>query len=136
MHRNHEKGAPSFLNYCSYRAVSLISRIAPFAGLTLIVMSAPCTVAAKTFLAVVSTTLGYVNSIIYTLISVAVLLVAYGALKMITRAGNIKSKESGKQILWYGIIGLVIMFALWGIENILLNSLFSGTAGMPAIPQP
>lgn len=37
--------------------------------------------------------------------------------------GEEKAREEGKQFIFWGIIGMVVMFSVWGFVNILLSTL-------------
>jgi heme/copper-type cytochrome/quinol oxidase subunit 4 len=39
--------------------------------------------------------------------------------------GNEESREKGKQMLIYGMIGIVVIFSVWGLVNLFLSTLNS-----------
>ncbi|MEA1929694.1 MAG: hypothetical protein U9M92_02320 [Patescibacteria group bacterium] len=56
-----------------------------------------------------------------------------GVAKYIGKAGESKDREEGKKMMVYGIIGLAVMIAVWGLVALLVNTFFPG--GPPdAIP--
>jgi hypothetical protein len=69
---------------------------------------------------------GFFYSIIVLLIAAAVVYVVYGAFLMIS---NEEKRESGKQIIYYGIIGIFIMVSVWGFVRILDSSFGLSKAG-------
>ncbi|MEK7551896.1 MAG: hypothetical protein AAB534_00585 [Patescibacteria group bacterium] len=48
----------------------------------------------------------------------------WGLAKFILHSGEEEAKEEGKRIMFWGIVGLVIMFGIWGIVYFLLDVLF------------
>ena len=57
---------------------------------------------------------------------VATIIFFYGIAKFIWKADEDTAREEGKKSIMYGIIGLVIMFSVYGIVNFVLN-----TFGLP-----
>jgi len=51
----------------------------------------------------------------------AIAVFLWGVFKFIANADNEDEREKGKQHLTWGIIGLFIMFAVWGIIAIIRN---------------
>jgi Type IV secretion system pilin len=60
----------------------------------------------------------------------AVIIILIGGFKWMTAAGNEEQIEDAKKVLIAGIIGLVIIFAAWGIARFVINSLMTST-GLP-----
>ena len=77
---------------------------------------------AKTFSEVVSyvltSILKPVGSII---VSLAVLYFVWGVIKFIKSDG--KDKEEGRQVMFWGIVGLFVMICVWGIVGVVKNTL-------------
>lgn len=61
------------------------------------------------------------NPIIGLLIAIAVVFFLYGVLEFITGADNEEKRETGKRHMIWGIIGLFIMVAVFGIMNLLAS---------------
>ncbi len=59
---------------------------------------------------------------------IAVIFIIFGGFKMMSAAGNEDATASGKQAITAGIIGLLIIFAAWGIAAFVINNLASATA--------
>jgi hypothetical protein len=53
---------------------------------------------------------------------IALLVFLYGVMEFIRGADNDKKRSDGKQHILWGLIGFVIMFGVWGIINILINT--------------
>jgi hypothetical protein len=60
--------------------------------------------------------IGFFNAAIYVLMSLAVLFTIYGAFQMVSSE---EKRESGRQRIIHGIIGLFVMISIWGFVNIL-----------------
>ena len=62
---------------------------------------------------------------------IAVIFILVGGFKMMTAAGNEDQTADGKKAITNGVIGLVIIFAAWGIASFVISSLQSSTAVAP-----
>lgn len=88
----------------------------------------PLTASAATFADVVNkqiVPLG--NTVVELLYAVAFLFFIYGVATYFFKTGDPAAREKGKQVALYGIIGLFVLFAVWGLVGILLNTLTSVT---------
>ena len=77
---------------------------------------------------------GVVNTLIPLLLSVAVLLFFWGLVKYIANASDEAAKESGKQLMIWGMIALFVMVAFWGIIGYVQSSL--GLTGSVTVSAP
>jgi membrane-associated HD superfamily phosphohydrolase len=59
---------------------------------------------------------GIMNQVVVLLIAGAVVYIVYGAFTMIRSE---EKRESGREMVVYGIIGLFVMISVWGLVNIL-----------------
>ncbi len=69
------------------------------------------------------------------LLTLALVVFFIGMVKYIRSAGE-DDKNNAKQIMWWGIIALFVMVAVWGLVGILTNTFFPGGAlnTPPTIP--
>lgn len=67
--------------------------------------------------------------------SLAVAMV-YGVVVYLLNADNEKKRTDIKNYLLWGIIGITVVFGLWGILQILTDTMGWGTAGIPIINPP
>ncbi len=62
-----------------------------------------------------------INPVLYFLFALAIAVFIWGIIKFIYAADNEDARDTGKKHLVWGIIGLFIMFAVWGIIAIIRN---------------
>ncbi|OGI63293.1 hypothetical protein A2818_02805 [Candidatus Nomurabacteria bacterium RIFCSPHIGHO2_01_FULL_40_12] len=74
-----------------------------------------------------------INPLIYLLFALAVAYFLYGVAEFILNGDNEEKKTTGKSHMLWGIIGITIMMGVWGILNVLLNTL--GIPGSEIDPQ-
>ncbi len=68
-----------------------------------------------------------INPLILLMSAVAFVVFAWGIFEFIKGAGDEKKRSEGKQAIFWGIIGLVIIFGAYGIINIALGTFGLGT---------
>ena len=69
-------------------------------------------------------------------IALALLVFFWGVFSyFILGAGNEEKRETGKKYMLYGIIGFVVIIALWGIVQLIIQILGIGGTGAPSIPE-
>lgn len=79
------------------------------------------------FCALVNIFLSIMNALVVVLFGLALVVFFWGLTKAwILSAGDEKGIEAGKRIAFAGIIGLVVMSAIWGIVAFLSSGLFGG----------
>jgi hypothetical protein len=55
----------------------------------------------------------------------------WGIIKFITAAGDENKRKEAKNYIIYGLIGIFVLIAWWGIIQIVLNTFFGGSSGSP-----
>lgn len=68
-----------------------------------------------------------INPIIILLVAVSVGYFLYGLMEFIRNQDNEDAQESGKKHMLWGIIGIAIMFSVYGILNLVNNIAWSLT---------
>jgi len=63
-----------------------------------------------------------INPIILLLAASAFVVFVWGILKFISNAGDEKKRQEGRRAIFWGIVGLVIIFGAYGIINIALGT--------------
>lgn len=71
-----------------------------------------------TFASLVGQVIGYIDSIVWILGSVAVIFFLWGVLRYIARSG---AKQDRKFMLW-SLLALFILFSVWGILRVMCSS--------------
>ena len=64
----------------------------------------------------------FLNPIVALLVSFSVVIFLWGVFKFIKSAGDEKNKQGGKELMFWGIIGIFVIVSLWG-----LVAIFQGT---------
>ncbi|MDQ3089528.1 MAG: hypothetical protein M3Q24_00025 [bacterium] len=65
-----------------------------------------------------------INPIILLVFAVAFLIFFYGIFEFIRGAGEMsRARDDGKKKIWYGLLGMFIMFSAYGIIRIILNTI-------------
>lgn len=78
--------------------------------------------------------LGIINLVIPLLIAVAVVIFLYGVVKYITAGASEESRKEARSVMLYGIIGLFVMVAVWGLVNVLVET-FNLDTHIPRVPE-
>lgn len=65
----------------------------------------------------------FTNQAVGILLGIATLIFLVGVIQYVVAGGNEEKQKNAKGFMMYGIIGLVVMVAVWGIVNLLVNTL-------------
>jgi hypothetical protein len=87
--------------------------------------------AAPTFSALILQIQGWLTSIITLLFVLVTLYFIWGVVQYVKAAGDDKAIATGKQHMIYGVIGMAVMAAVWGIVNVLVQSFGVGGGTIP-----
>lgn len=77
---------------------------------------------------------GILKPLVPLIIALAVIVFLWGVLKFITAAGDEKRRKEGRDFIIWGLIGITVMFSIWGLVRILTDTLNLGNT-IPTIPQ-
>jgi len=58
---------------------------------------------------------------------IAVIIILIGGFKWMTAGGNEDKVAEAKKMLGYGVIGMVIVLAAWGVATFVVNSIYQAT---------
>jgi hypothetical protein len=98
-----------------------LKRYSSSAALALIAAAAPIAAEAKSFKEIVDGSIvPFGDTIIALLYAIAFLVFLIGMVRLFF-SSNPESREKGKYFAIYGIIGLVVLFAVWGLVRALLG---------------
>jgi len=78
---------------------------------------------------------GTLNIIIGLLFVLVTLYFIWGIVQYVGAGGDEEKLKKGRQHMIWGIIGMAIMAAAWGIVNILINYFGVNQANIPVIPR-
>lgn len=80
---------------------------------------------------------GIVNTLIPFIIGLAILVIIWGVFGYITGAGDEEKRGEAKQYIIWGIIGVFVMLSIWGLIQIVSNTLGisrTATTEFPGVP--
>ena len=66
---------------------------------------------------------GWINQIVALLLGIATVVFLFGVVTYVIAGGDEKKTSAAKTYMLWGIIGLVVMVAVWGIANLLVDTL-------------
>jgi len=91
---------------------------------------------AADFFDIMSTISSILNTLVPLLIAVAVVVFLWGVIQYVTAGGDEEKRTKGRNTMIYGIIGLFVMVAVWGLVNVLLSTfgLDTGAPDTPVLP--
>ncbi len=106
------------------------------AGVFFVVAPAVVFAAAPTIPTILETIASILNAVIPLIIGLAFIVFLWGVYKYVTTA-SLDGKEGARATIIYGLIGLFVMLAAWGLVNILIRTFLPGTpvTAPPWIPE-
>jgi len=78
--------------------------------------------AADTFGSLIGKAVSVINVAIPVLGSAILLVFMWNSARYIFSADNVEEKGRGKALIGWGIVGLFVVFSLWGIVNVIANT--------------
>ncbi len=112
-----------------------LSKVLPW--LPVLAALTPLVAAAQTLTSILGVIRSVIDLLIPLLMAVGVLVFIWGIVKYITAGGDIEKVKEARGYIIYGLIGLLVMVAFWGIIKIALlsfNIQEGGTIKPPKIP--
>jgi len=76
-----------------------------------------------------------VNAIIYIIFILMTVYFIWGVFQLVSAGGDEKKVAAGKQHMIWGILGIVVAAALWGIVNLVSGFLGVSGESMPQFPR-
>ncbi len=68
--------------------------------------------------------IGIINTVIVPVIfALAFLVFIWGVFKFVANAGDETKRAEGRQFILWGLLGIVVLFSVWGFVNLLLSTL-------------
>jgi hypothetical protein len=95
-----------------------------------------CSYGAGTLFGIFSIIFGIINNILIPLLfAVAFLVFIWGVFKyFILSGGDEDGQKAGRQLILWGLIGFFVMFSVWGLVNILINTFGLSSNIRPPFP--
>jgi hypothetical protein len=92
--------------------------------------------APRTFSDLVYFIISFINPIASILASIALLIFFYGIVLYIFKSADGEAHEKGRQLIFWGIVALFVLFSVWSLAGILVNTFFgAGAAGAGGVGQ-
>ncbi len=107
-----------------------LSAVSALSGATLLL---PVVASAQTLLNTLALVSQFLNSLVYLMITAAIVVFFYGLIKYLLGEGQ-EGKAAGLKIMLMGVITIFVMVSIWGIIR-LLQSTFRVTSTDPVIPK-
>ena len=82
---------------------------------------------------IITRIMSVLNVVVPLLIAVAVVIFLYGVIKYITAGGDEEKRKESRNVMIYGIVGLFVMVAVWGLVNVLIST-FGLETTVPIVP--
>ncbi len=102
-----------------------------------VILVMPATVFAATvtdFKSLVTAVVDIINMVIYFLIDLSVFIMIWGIFRYLIASGDKERLTKAKDVIVYGLIGIVVMYSIVGIINVLLTTIVFNTS-QPTIPK-
>ncbi|OHA59893.1 MAG: hypothetical protein A2589_02530 [Candidatus Vogelbacteria bacterium RIFOXYD1_FULL_46_19] len=83
----------------------------------------------------ISTITGWLNDLIPLLIGIAVIVFLWGVVKYVIAGSDSTKRKEGGALMAYGILAIFVMISVWGLVNILVDTLDLNTNIPTDLPQ-
>lgn len=74
------------------------------------------------------------NAIIPILLIIGTIVFLWGVIMFLTAGADEEKRASARSLMIYGLVGLFVMVAVWGIVNVLVGFTGTGGTGIPTSP--
>ncbi|MBI2023747.1 hypothetical protein HYT01_04280 [Candidatus Giovannonibacteria bacterium] len=91
----------------------------------------PLVVSAQNVQGAMQTIQTILNAIIPILMIIATIVFLWGVIKYITAGGDEEALSTGRSYMIFGLIGLTVMVAVWGIVTLIVNTFGVGGRAIP-----
>lgn len=82
----------------------------------------------QNFKDIVALAIDLLEQALYILVALSMIVVLWGGVRLLLNFGDERGMQSGRQILLWGIIGLFVIFSVWGLVQIVQSAFFTGPA--------
>src|SRR3989344_3468097 len=77
---------------------------------------------------------GVINLVFPVLVGIAVIVIIWAIFQMVLNAGDEEARKAGRTKLLWGIIGIFLMLSVWGLINILINTIYLDRSSAVDVP--
>jgi uncharacterized membrane protein YidH (DUF202 family) len=97
---------------------------------------APSLVMAATFESIVEDVQSIVEMLVPLIIGIAVVVFLIGVVRYVTAGGDEEKRKESRNMMIYGIIGLFVMVAVWGLVAVIANTfgITEKSVNIPELP--
>ena len=110
--------------------MKIIKKSLPYAA----ALAAPLMAFAQQAFTIVDRVRTFVNQIIPILLIIGTIVFLWGVITFLTAGGDEEKRADARQLMIYGLVGLFVMVAVWGIVNVLVGFFGVGGTGIPTSP--
>jgi len=89
---------------------------------------------AQTVTGIINSVVELLNKIIPIIFAIATIVFLWGIVLFIISGGDEEKRKEGRQYIIYGLIGLFVMVAVWGIINVVIGFFDIGGFRAPRLP--
>lgn len=100
----------------------------------LLSLATPLFAFAQQAFSIVSRTQQLINQIIPILLIIGTIVFLWGVIMFLTAGADEEKRAGARSLMIYGLIGLFVMVAVWGIVNVLVGFFGVGGTGVPTSP--
>jgi len=107
------------------------------AGVTILALALPLAASAQGLSGIetIATSIRTIlNIVIYIMFALLIIYFIWGVIQYVSAGGDEEKLKAGKQHMIWGIVGIAVVGAIWGVASWLWN-VFGVTGGTPTIPQ-
>lgn len=83
---------------------------------------------------IVTNVRNFVNNVIPILLIIGTIVFLWGVILYLTAGADEEKRANARSLMIYGLVGLFVMVAVWGIVNVLVGFFGVGGQGVPTSP--
>ena len=110
--------------------MNIIKKTLPYAA----ALATPLFAFAQQAFKIVDNVRNLLNQIIPVLLIIGTIVFLWGVIMFLTAGAEEEKRANARSLMIYGLVGLFIMVAIWGIVNVLVGFFGVGGTGVPTSP--
>lgn len=107
-----------------------LKKVLPYA----VAIAAPFMAAAQTVFTITDNVKKLLNNVIPILLIIGTIVFLWGVIMFLTAGADEEKRTNARSLMIYGLVGLFVMVAVWGIVNVLVGFFGVGGTGIPTSP--